>query len=744
MKSLIALLSIITSVAVAGTPIASYRALTTGNGRGFAVFDGDQRQITQLLERPYKYLHPGPDPVGAGTLRRNLVYDAYLGARAGATGAWMRDQAQTELGYVDQTGIIKSVGAVGGVTVESYYFSPFGYGGNALVMLAHVVNPGAGPVTVDVFANPNLHLGGAADPDHPDALGEQITFAGGVGRETGPGGGVALYVPVGGFDRADCAGTGFGLVKSGQNLADTPRSRTGDDLTLSWQKSLGSIPAGGDAWWALAVLFTPDSTGGDATLASWQAFVGARSAQQLLSDERAGWEAWRKPPPAGLSDSERRVWRQAESTLRMGQVTEPWQEAPKHKAEGMLLASLPPGIWHIGWVRDAQYAIVALSRMGHFAEAKAALRFFLDAEANRYMQYTRVPYRISVTRYFGDGQEESDWSAAGPNIEFDGWGLYLWATRVYLATSGDTGWLDEKLHSGERVYDVLRDLVAAPLAYNLDSDGLVGPDTTIWEYHWDNRKHFAYTSLAAARGLCDFTELAHSVGDEAAVASYAPLASHLASGITTLVDDKNVLGGSLEELHGGSGYLDAATVEAFNWDLLHGTAVETATLSAFDNLRTTLGGYKRNDDNASSYDNNEWLVIDLRVASALRRAGRTAEADAVLGWVTSQGALNFDLVPELYNVFPADGALGSFTGAVPMVGFGAGAYILHLLDRDGSVPEPRACAVAAPSVDAGVDGGMTGAGKSGCSDGGAPSGGAWLWAALLFIAVAISRRRGAG
>jgi len=735
MKTLVAL-CLFGSVAAAA-PIASYRALTTGNGRGFAVFDGDAKQITQLLERPYKYLHPGLDPVGAGQLRRNLAYDAYLGVRAGGTGAWMRDVAQTSLGYVDQTGIIQSVGAVGGVTVESYYFSPYGYAGNALVMMAHVHNPGSAAVTVDVFANPNLHLGAAADPDHPDANNEQMSFAGGVGRETGPGGGTAIYVPVGGFDRADCAGTGYNQVKNGQNLDDTPRSRSGNDLTLSWQKSLGSIPAGGDGWWALAVLFAPDNA--DAALASWQAFVGARTADQLLSDEKAAWEAWRKPPPAGLTDPERRIWRQAESTLRMGQVTEPWQEAPKHKAEGMLLASLPPGIWHIGWVRDAQYAIVALSRMGHFAEAKAALRFFLDAEGGRYMQYTRVPYRISVTRYFGDGQEESDWAASGPNVEFDGWGLYLWATRVYLAASGDMGWLDEKTHAGERVYDVLRDLVAAPLAFNLDSDGLVDADTSIWESHWDARKRFGYTSLAAARGLCDFTQLAHSAGDEDAVRSYAPLAMRLPTALHAFVDSKNVFAGSLDELKNGAGYLDAATVEAFNWDLLHGTPVETATLAAFDGLKTGLGGYKRNDDNASSYDDNEWLVIDLRVSTALRRAGRVAEADAIVNWVTAQGALNFDLVPELYNVFPADGALGAYTGAIPMVGFGAGAYILALVDREGTNPEPRDCATPLPvaEVDGGVDGG-TGGNKSGCSYGGHPSGGAAFL--LLLIGLAIFRR----
>src|SRR5207237_8094257 len=53
-----------------------------------------------------------------------------------------------------------------------------------------------------------------------------------------------------------------------------------------------------------------------------------------------------------------------------------------------ILASLPPGAWHTGWVRDAQYAIAALSRSGHGDRAKAALDFLLNADAGRYPSAT--------------------------------------------------------------------------------------------------------------------------------------------------------------------------------------------------------------------------------------------------------------------------------------------------------------------------------------------------------------------
>ena len=56
-----------------------------------------------------------------------------------------------------------------------------------------------------------------------------------------------------------------------------------------------------------------------------------------------------------LTDLERRLWRQSEAVLRMGQVREAYTATRKNN--GMVLASLPPGEWHSGWVRDAMYEV---------------------------------------------------------------------------------------------------------------------------------------------------------------------------------------------------------------------------------------------------------------------------------------------------------------------------------------------------------------------------------------------------
>jgi hypothetical protein len=686
------------SANAAPAPVPSWSQLPTGNGFGFQVFDAGAKEINQFLERPYRYLRPGADPHGTGVERRNLAYDVYFGLRANGVGGWMRDQTQSQVGYVNQAGIIQSTAAVNGVTGESYFYSPFGYSGNALVMVFHIVNNGGASATVDAFANPNFHMGTPTDPNAPGTDGESIATANGSAVETGPGGGAMIYTPIGGFDKADCSGTGYSRVQSGMDLLNSPQSASGTDLTIDFQKSLGTLQPGQSAWWGLVIEFVANPSDVPAAQNNWAQFLAGRAGDKLLADAEAEWEAWRKPPPPALSTGETRAWRQAEATLRMSQVLEPYSVTPKQKGYGMLLASLPPGQWHIGWVRDAQYATVALARMGHYAEAKRALNFFLDAEAGGYQSYVAVPYRISITRYFGNGQEESDWNTDGPNIELDGWGLYLWAARTYVDASGDTAWLSSTTRAGENVYGVLQSQIAAPLETNLEmASGVVSPDTSIWESHWNQRKHFTYTSLAAARGLCDFAALARTQSDPTTADQFATRAQALPGAIRThMTDTQLYLGGSIEGIAAGR-YHDGATLEAVNWDLFAmSDPVVQNDVDGLQKLQVASGGYMRNDNAASSYDSNEWIVIDLQAQNAMRKLGRTGAADAVLAWVTSQANANYDLIPELFNTFATDGPIGSYTGAVPMVGFGAGSYVLALLDRAGVAPEKRDCMGAPP------------------------------------------------
>ncbi|HET9992472.1 MAG TPA: glycoside hydrolase family 15 protein [Kofleriaceae bacterium] len=698
-------------------PVASFRYLVTGNGFGFQVYDQSANAIKQYLERPYRYLRANPsNPDGEGIVRRNLAFDTYFGVKAGSTAQWLGSVTPTSVEYENQTNIIHTASTVGAVTADSYLVAPFGYEGNALVMLLKVTNTSGGAVPVTAFAIHNFKLGSASNPDVPDANGEAINWNGTVATETGPGGGAMVYAPIGGADVSSCDPNTYTTVQGGGTLTLTA-SCSGTDQKNAEQKNLGSLAPGASAWWGVAVLF---DSGGDTagTATKWATFLNGRAADKLHDDLLAEWDAYRTAPPAGLTDTETKVWRQAETVLRMGQILEPYQDSPRQKNHGMILASLPPGGWHTGWVRDGTYATTAFARTGHADRAKDSLNFFLDADAGRYGSYlNNVPYRISTVRYYGDGQEEADYSGSTTrNIEIDGWGLFLWSARQYVDASNDAGWLAETTKQGDTVYDAIKNGVAEPLAANMETSGITIADASIWEVHWGNRQHFMYTTAATARGFCDMATLARRAGRMDDVTRYRDLATKTANALAgAYVDSNNVLAGSLEKLQSGTNYHDGSTIEAVTFGVLApDNATATATLDGLSHLVTPAGGYKRLEGSQDTYDINEWILIDLRASDAFRRAGQTAKADSLLAWVSSQASVNYNLLPELYNTVSSGGAIGSYAGSIPMVGYGAGAYMLTLLDRAGAY-EHSDCGEydAGDYPDAGTGGGLGGGSDSG-------------------------------
>ncbi len=730
-------------------PVASFHYLVTGNGFGFQVFDTNANAINQYLERPYRYLRANPqNPDGEGIVRRNLVFDTYFGIKAGATAGWFGGRAPSEVGYVDQTNMIRSVVSLGGVSAETYVVSPFGYDGNAMVMLLKVTNTGGSSVPVTAYSIHNFKLGSAPNPDAPGANGESINFDGTFATETGPGGGSMVYAPIGGSDVASCADNAYQTVAAGAGITATP-SCSGSDKKQAFSKDLGTLAPGESKWWGVAVLFDANAA---TAKSAWTTFLADRAPDQLYTDILAEFEAWRVTPPDGLTDTERAVWRQAEAVLRMGQIREPYQDGLHN--HGMILASLPPGGWHTGWVRDATYATTALARVGHAAEAKDSLNFFLGADAGRYKSFVGdVDYRISTVRYYGDGVEEADYSGSPTrNVEIDGWGLFLWSARQYLDTSGDFGWLDETTPKGDTVYDAIKNGVAEPLAANMEDAGMAIADASIWEVHWGNREHFLYTTAAAARGFCDMATIARRGGHDDDIQRYRDLHDKAVAAMETFfIDSNKVLAGSLERLSRGTNYRDGATVDALVWDLIPAdSSIGKSTLDAMSFLKTPAGGYKRLEGSQDQYDTDEWILIDLRASTAFRRAGETAKADELLAWVTGQGGANFDLLPELYNTRTSSGQIGAYSGSIPMVGYGAGAYQMTLLDRAG-FREAADCGEFDPGQDPGQNGGdddgTGGDGRTGvacaCTGGGSGPGSSGTAALLVgtFALLVLPRRR---
>ena len=292
----------------------SWHFVTTGNGHGFQIFDESKHRITTFFERPYRYVAPSRTPSlppeVEGIARRNLAYDVFFGLKGAGGAGWLSEDAGTEAPeYLDQSNIIRVPATLAGTKAESFYFAPFGLEKNVLVGLLHA--PGAS----DGYALFNFHMGNGR-PD-PDANGESMRAAAGIPKaivERGPGGGAMVYVPIGAIDHADCQGV-FNKGKAGQDLADKSDC-AGNDVTAGFQKKLGA-----DGWMGFASAYVDSDADADATAAAIAQWAGSRTPETVLADAKKEFEAWRKPPAAALcSDDEKKLWRQVEAVLRLGQV----------------------------------------------------------------------------------------------------------------------------------------------------------------------------------------------------------------------------------------------------------------------------------------------------------------------------------------------------------------------------------------------------------------------------------------
>ena len=111
------------------------------------------------------------------------------------------------------------------------------------------------------------------------------------------------------------------------------------------------------------------------------------------------------------------------------------------------------------------WATVALARMGHCNEARAALLAYFNAQPTGKMraQTAGADYQVSVVRYFGDGSEEPFFTMEGhTNIEFDDWGQVLWALGEYLGRYNDPA-LPATATARGPLYQSARDYVVKPL-----------------------------------------------------------------------------------------------------------------------------------------------------------------------------------------------------------------------------------------------------------------------------------------
>lgn len=784
----------------AAEPQRTRFVLPSSNGHGAVLVDLEARRATQFREHVFAAEEPQIDAQGqdiwdgeqfAAVHTRDLLFDAYFGVRAAGKQQWLT-AAPVDLeasGYQawapDEgagTGIVAMVQTIGALRATTYVYAPQGLDAASFVMLLQLENTGDQPLTgVQAFSLHNFHLGYGRPkrpwevPNDLAANGETLIFAEPKPRFVERGfAGVTVTRALGSVSRRG-VGPGvdlFALVAQGGDLPNNaPPPGAVDDATSAFQWDLGDLAPGTSRWAGIAVIHHGDPFAAAAAEAQLEAYLAPAKdqASAALKIEADAWAALQTDAvtlPAGHTSAEAPLLRQAAALLQMGQVREEqaflreWLSKDgeprrtrfpdlegkpaalpawvKHRGKGAILASLPPGEWTYAWIRDGAYATAALAALRLDAAAKAALTYYLDAEAGRFQgwselePYAMPPYQISLTRYYGFGVEETDFNAWGPNLEFDGFGLFLWALRAYETITGDTSVADAR-------WDEISAEIADVLVALIDPEtGLVRADSSIWETHWKGReRHFAYTSITAARGLCDAAAIADRRGDAVRAELYRGAGESLRAAIAAhLTDGGGALAGNAEELALGEGYFDAAVWDAISMGLFDPKGpIAQATIAGIDaHLRVDAGpGWSRNDDRwdhamamdlspwGSDYDSAEWVITDLRGSIALRMAGDTARADALIDWVRAQAAVNYWMPAETF-----DEASGVYKFNAPMLGFGAGAYVLALAHRAGQFSDP-ACGAYFDEGGGESSGGSTdsGAGTStGEGSSGAPTTGA--------------------
>lgn len=609
--------------------------LVTGNGFGFAVVSPETAHVTKFYAHPYSFMRPDPaKPLSEGIPTANFIQDLGWGAPGG--GGLSAD-------YEDDSHVIHIHGDQG----EGFVFMPFGLDQTALIV-------GWLP---------------RAEAEQPQGPSVEWTYP------------VASDHPV---------------QISGQSLELLRFEGTKEELVLIPLETTHANfdkrqPLQSSAAWALISI--DDDKDLDQAVADfdrWRAGLGTR---ELATREISQLEQWRvKPAVLFRTDRERHVWRQSEVMLRIAQSREP--NRPGRYNNGLIVASLPDGVWFTPWVRDMAWASVALAKMGHRAEARAALLAYFNARPTGKMRVetSGADYQISVVRYFGDGSEEPFFTEEGStNIEFDDWGEALWVLGEYLKIYDEPGLLGVPTYRGP-LYQSARDYIVKPLIANLEKYGqgqIVAPDTSIWEEREKDKKHFAFSTAAAMVGLRSFAQVARLSGDEATRREVVEHIQLLETGFRAAFIRDGTLHGTLEE--GVKNDIDGALLAIIHWGVVGDPAILRSTVERMELLKVASGGYRRVRSTYTDpaifeywYERQEFLFVDFSLAEADRLLGRDLEAQSLVDRIVTKAAADHDIIPEMYVALPCKlfpGGIGDPTGARPMVGYGAGAYILDLLDR---------------------------------------------------------------
>jgi len=611
--------------------------LVTGNGFGFAVVAPSTGALTSFYTHPYSFMRPDPrDGLSEGIPTANFIREL----------TWSDPAAtNSSADYEDDSHVIYMHRS----DSEGLCFMPFGFEHAALIVSWQ-------PVASESQAGA-FHVEWA----HPVRSQQTLLLSG-----------ATLHLLT--FEGVE---ESLLLIPLGQPFSNP---------------APGSQLLAGSHAWALIALEKDDEPEPTARkFLRWQAEL---SPEALAKREIRDLERWRVTAHIHFaSEKERHLWRQSEVMLRIAQSREP-NRGDRH-SNGLIVASLPDGAWFTPWVRDMAWATVALARMGHQTEARAALLAYFNAQPTGAMrsQTAGADYQISVVRYFGNGAEEPFFTNEGStNIEFDDWGEVLWALGEYLGRYHDPALLTTPTWRGP-LYQSARAFIVEPLLANTEPHAggrIVVADTSIWEEREKDKKHFAFSTAMAIVGLQEFADIAHRAGDDRTRSSILDQVALLQKGFDAAFIRDGELRGTLEE--GVKNDIDGALLQIVNFGVVPSPTVIRDTMNRMELLKVSSGGYRRVRSTYTDpaifeywYERQEFLFVDLNLAELSRHLGDNSRADAMLERIVDRSAADHNLIPEMYVALPCKlfpGNIGDPTGALPMVGYGAGEFILHLLSRE--------------------------------------------------------------
>jgi len=610
-------------------PSAAASHLVTGNGFGFAVVAPESGAATKFYPHPYSFVRADPaKPLGEGIETANFI----------RTLDWGEGGRASSVQYVDDSHVIRMRRAIG----TGYFFMPFEFEHPALI--------------ISLEGAPREGRGWRVEWNRP-LQSEKLVSSNG-----------AEVLRFEGIDEP------LLLIPLGQV-----------------RKAIANQPLAASSAWALVALENESEAA--AVTRDFERWRAALPAKALVGREIFELEKWRSKLAVHFrNDQERHLWRQSETMLRIAQSREP-NRSDRH-GNGLIVAALPD-VYSTPWVRDMAWSTVALIRMGHQAEARAALLAYFDARPTGKMrpEVNGADYQISVVRYWGDGDEEPFFTQEGAiNIEYDDWGEALWVLGEYLRNYNDPALLKAATYRGP-LYETARDFIVRPLIANTEKfgDGLiVDADTSIWEEHQKDKKHFAFSTAMAIVGLQEFARVARLAGDKPAQRQAIETRALLEKGFAAAFIRDRKLHGTLEPEVKND--IDGALLPIINFGVVRDPQLIRDTVDRMKLLKVRSGGYRRVRSNYTDpkifeywYEREEFLFVDLTLAELKRRIGRKAEADAMLQRIVAKAAADHNIIPEMYVALPCKlfpGKIGDPTGALPMVGYGAGAFVLHLLERE--------------------------------------------------------------